>query len=67
MPTASDLHATWVEFVGRSLFLTVLFADVVVRTALSVWREERAFAGTPAAGEFDAAMAGLAAAVEPRG
>jgi hypothetical protein len=62
-PWDLDLHATWIELAGRSLFLTVLFADLLVRMALSVWREERGFAGTPAAAAFDATMAGLAAGV----
>lgn len=65
-PWSLDLHTTWTEFVGRSLFLTVLFADLMVRMALSVWREERAFAGTDAAKKFDRTMSGLLTAVEPK-
>ncbi|MBA4066040.1 MAG: hypothetical protein C0501_20435 [Isosphaera sp.] len=63
-PWNLDLHAIWIELAGRSLFLTVLFADLLVRMALSVWREERAFAGTPGAAAFDATMTGLAGSVE---
>lgn len=62
-PWSLDLHAKWIEFLGRSLFLTVLFADLLVRMALSIWREERAFAGTEPAAAFDQTMTGLTAAV----
>ena len=62
-PWSLSLHRIWIEYVGRSLFLTVLFADLLVRMALSVWREERAFAGTEKAAAFDRTMAGLGAAV----
>ena len=58
------LHKWWIEFVGRSLFMTVLFADLLVRISLSVWREERAFAGTPGAADFDKSMSGMSEAVE---
>lgn len=64
-PWSLDLHAKWIEFLGRSLFLTVLFADVLVRMSLSVWREEKAFVGTEPAAAFDQTMTGLAAAVAP--
>jgi hypothetical protein len=64
-PWSLELHAKWIEFLGRSLFLTVLFADVLVWIALSVWREERAFAGTPPAAAFDQTMTGLAEALAP--
>lgn len=64
-PWSLDLHAKWIEFLGRSLFLTVLFADLLVRMALSVWREERAFAGTEGVAAFDQTMTGLTAAVAP--
>jgi hypothetical protein len=64
-PWNLDLHKFWIEYLGRSLFLTVLFADLMVRMALSVWREERAFAGTAGAAAFDQTMSGLGAAVAP--
>jgi hypothetical protein len=66
-PWNLDLHKKWIEYVGRSLFLTVFFADVLLRIALSVWREERAFAGTAPAAGFDRTMSGLGSAVLPRG
>lgn len=66
-PWTLDLHKVWIDYVGRSLFLTVFFADLLLRIALSVWREERAFAGSPEAAGFDRTMTGLGAAVLPRG
>ena len=66
-PWSLDIHRRWIEYVGRALFLSVFFADIVLRVALSVWREERAFAGTPPAAGFDRAMSGLGSAVLPRG
>lgn len=66
-PWTLDLHKVWIEYLGRWLFLTVFFADILVRIALSVWREERAFAGSPEAAGFDRTMTGLGAAVLPRG
>jgi hypothetical protein len=66
-PWSLDLHRKWIEYVGRSLFLTVFFADILLRIALSVWREERAFAGSADAAGFDKTMTGLGSAVLPRG
>ncbi len=66
-PWTLDLHKTWIDFVGRSLFLTVFFADILLRIALLVWREERAFANSPEAVGFDRTMSGLGTAVLPRG
>jgi hypothetical protein len=66
-PWSLALHRTWLDYLGRSLFMTVLFADLVLKMALCVWREERAFAGKPAAVGLDRAMSGLESAVLPRG
>jgi hypothetical protein len=66
-PWDLGVHRKWIEYVGRSLFLSVFFADIVLRVALSVWREERAFAGTAPAAGFDRTMSGLGSAVLPRG
>jgi hypothetical protein len=66
-PWSLDLHKTWIEYVGRSLFLSVFFADLVLRMALSIWREERAFAGSAQSAGYDRTMAGLDSAVLPRG
>jgi hypothetical protein len=65
-PWSLEIHKKWIEYVGRALFLTVLFADVLMRMALSVWREERAFAATPAVAEFDKSMTALGEAVESK-
>ncbi|QJW96841.1 DUF4339 domain-containing protein [Frigoriglobus tundricola] len=66
-PWKLELHRKWIEYVGRSLFLSVFFADLLLRIALSVWREERAFSGTAPAAAFDHTMSGLGSAVLPRG
>jgi hypothetical protein len=66
-PWTLELHQAWIDYVGRSLFLTVLFADVLLWVALSVWREQQAFAASPEAPGFDRTMTGLGAAVLPRG
>ena len=62
-----DLHKTWLEYVGRALFMTVFFADLLVKMAVMVWREERAFAGTGPAANFDRTMSGFGEAVETKG
>ena len=61
-----SLHVKWLEYLGRSLFLTVLFADLLVRMAVMVWREDRAFAGTGPAANFDRTISGLGNAVEAK-
>jgi hypothetical protein len=62
-----DLHRIWIEYIGRALFLTVLFADLLIRMTVLVWREERAFAGTGPAANFDRTMSGFGEAIETRG
>ena len=52
-PWSLSLHAFWLEYLGRSLFLTVFFADLLVRMAVMTWHEERAFAGSGSAANFD--------------
>ena len=64
---SASFNATWLEYLGRSLFMTVLFADLLVRMSIMVWREDRAFAGTPAEQNFDRTMSGLGAALETKG
>jgi hypothetical protein len=66
-PWSLDLHRIWIEYLGRSLFLTVLFADLLVRMSVMVWREDRAFAGTGPAANFDRTMSGFGEAVETKG
>jgi hypothetical protein len=66
-PWTLDLHKIWIEYVGRSLFLSVFFGDLILRMALSVWREERSFAGSAEAAGFDRTMSGLGSAILPRG
>lgn len=59
-PWSGDVVAKVAEYAGRSLFLTVLFADLLVRMTLSVWLEERTFARGPRAADYDRMMSGLA-------
>lgn len=66
-PWSLDLHKLWIEYLGRSLFLTVFFADLLLKVSLSVWREERAFADSAHAQAYDRTMSGLGAAVTPGG
>ncbi len=66
-PWTLRLHTIWIEYVGRSLFLTVFFSDLLLRISLSVWREERAFANSPECVNFDRTMTGLGSAILPRG
>ena len=66
-PWSLDVHRIWIEYLGRSLFLTVLFADLLVRMSVMVWREDRAFAGTGPAANFDRTMSGFGEAVETKG
>ena len=62
-----ELHKTWLEYVGRSLFMVVMFADLLVRIAVIAWREERAFASTGPAASFDRKMSGIGEAIEVKG
>ena len=38
------LHAVWLDYVSRALFLTVLFADLLLIMNLSIWKEQKSFA-----------------------
>lgn len=64
-PWSLDLHAMWIEFVGRSLFLTVLFADLLMKMNLSIWKQEKEFALTEYAADYDKDMTDLSASLEP--
>lgn len=58
-PWNIDLHAKWVEFVGRSFFLTVVFADLVLGMNVSIWKQEKEFYRTEAAADYDKEMENL--------
>ena len=62
-PWSLDIHKKWIEYLGRSLFMTVLFADLLMRMSLSVWREEREFDASEHAPAFDDTMTSLAETV----
>lgn len=51
-----SLFQVLIQYVGRSLFMTAVFADLLVRMSLSVWTQERQFAGTPAGKTYDETM-----------
>ena len=64
-PWNIDLHARWIEFLGRSLFLTVVFADLLLGMNLSVWKHEKDFYRTEAAQEYDRVIENLIGATRP--
>ena len=55
-----QIHAMWMEYVGRLLFFSVLFADVVLQVQHSHWYQERLFRLRPDARDFDLQMLALA-------
>jgi hypothetical protein len=65
-PWSLRIHRFWLEYLGRSLFLTVFFADLLVRMAVMTWREERAFAGSGSAANFDQTMSAMGEAFETK-
>ncbi len=65
-PWSLDIHKKWIEYLGRALFMTVLFADLLTRMALSVWREERALSNAPSVIEFDKNMSDLSDAIDAK-
>jgi hypothetical protein len=65
-PWSLEIHRKWIEYLGRSLFMTILFADVLVRMVLSMRREERALANTPAGATFDKSLDALGDAISPK-
>ncbi len=65
-PWDLDLHSRWIEFVGRSLFLTVVFMDLLMLMNLSIWKAGKDFYQTEAAVDYDRDMEDFSAAVTPR-
>jgi hypothetical protein len=67
LEAATSLVRPWqvvryfLDFSGRTLFVTVLGADLMLRATLSAWRNQRDFHTRPAAAEFDRLMECLAA------
>ncbi|MEJ5275651.1 MAG: DUF4339 domain-containing protein [Thermogemmata sp.] len=55
-----QIHAMWMEYVGRLLFFGVLFADLVLQVQHSHWYQERLFRLRPDARDFDLQMLALA-------
>jgi len=64
-PWDLDLHARWIEFVGRSLFLTVVFVDLLMRMNVSVWSNVRTFCQSEHVAAYDREIDGFAAALKP--
>lgn len=51
-----DVYQLVTEYLTRSVFVTVVFADLLLRMNLSVWQNEKRFQGTEAAAAYDAKM-----------
>lgn len=54
-----DLVGFVLELLGRSLFMTLLGADLFMRMNLAAWRHERTLADSPAAANYHRAMGEL--------
>jgi hypothetical protein len=56
-----DLHIYryLLEYMGRSLYMTVIFADLLIRLELTVWTQEQEFFQTAAAADYDRFMEDL--------
>ena len=54
-----DLAGFLLEFIGRSLFMTVLGADLFMRMNLSTWQHHRTLAGSSAAEGYDRVMVAM--------
>jgi hypothetical protein len=54
-----NVYQLLVEYLSRSLFVMVVFADLLLRINLSVWKSEREFRGMAAAAEYDTTMAAM--------
>lgn len=48
-----------VQYCGQSLFMTVVFADALVRMSLSLWSNGKRFETSPAAASYDKTMSNL--------
>lgn len=58
-----ELSQFYVEYLGRSWFMTVLAADLVLGMQVLVWGGTKGFAHTAQAAEYDAVMGRLSAAI----
>jgi hypothetical protein len=58
-PWSLEIHKKWLEYIGWTVFLTVLVADLLMQMSIWVWREERAAAGTEGAAQLDQTMTAL--------
>ena len=54
-----DLIGFFLELIGRSLFMTVLGADLFMRMNLSTWQYHRTLAGSSAAEGYDRVMGAM--------
>ncbi|MDZ4685090.1 MAG: hypothetical protein SH850_08360 [Planctomycetaceae bacterium] len=59
-----DLVEFVLEFLARSMFMTVFGADLFMRMNLTSWQHNRTFLGTPAAARYDGVMTALADATK---
>lgn len=58
-----NLFQLGIEYFSRSLFMTAVFADVLLWINLSVWYHEKHFAPTPAAEAYDRVMTTMSEAL----
>jgi hypothetical protein len=54
-----DLVRFLVEIISKSMFVTAVGADLILRMNLKAWQENRGLQGTPAATDYDSAMAAV--------
>jgi len=60
-----SLFQVIVQYCGRSLFMTAVFADALVRMSLLAWSQARRFQQSPAVAEYDETMTDLQRALDP--
>ncbi len=58
-PWSLSLHRFWLDCMGRTMLTMVLFADLLMRVNLSLWRQERDFYRTDKAAKYDATMSAI--------
>ena len=63
-PWSLKVHRFWIDYIGRSLVGTVLFADLLMRMNLTIWRQEKEFYRTEKAASYDETMATIGTSLE---
>jgi hypothetical protein len=65
-PWSKFLLQWLLEYLGRSLFMTVVFLDLLMRMNLTMWRHQQAFAQTPGAAEYNRLMGNMESALSSK-